>query len=438
MTMPLRKPRRRWRTLGAGIVLLLMASHLALGIITDRRLRKTVARLEQKYGSLDPATMAPPAVPDIENRVRLIRAAQQAMALTREDMQRIAAGQRTDDRDPLRQQSAALRNILDSNRAAFDLLAEASKLERSNWKVDYAQGVNAKSPQIGGQNGLLRLSDMIEVRARMEVEAGDTAAAAQTLKLGFAMADSFSGEKMFMLSFWRELIARNMIRPLREMLVIGDPSSPQLVSLQRVVEGSAAGAPFWQGLECEMKSIHALFIELEAGDWGRAPFYIDESFVQNPVTLWLCLPALRDDHAYALDLWDRIIDATKAAYGTPWGKPVPLDLPHPPRWYQVVSKEEIPWELSDLERFRRRRITRTSLAATALALRRYRLDHGSYPDELGALVPSYLAKIPIDAFTLKPPVYRRAGAGFQLWSEAEKKAYKSGGLDPILRWEVPR
>lgn len=438
MNMPFGIRRRRWLTVAAGTVLLVLATHLVLGIITDQRLQKTVRRLEQKFGSLGPATMAPPTIPDVENRVRLIRAAQQAMALTREDMQRIAAVQRTDDSAPLQQNAPALEKILDSNRVVFDLLEEAAKLERSDWKIDYAQGVNARFPQIGGENGLLRLADMVAIRARLEILAGNFSDAAETINLGFVLAESFSGERTFGLSFWREMIGRNMIRPLREMLLIGDPPSPELVSLQRAVEDSSAGAPFWQGLECEMKSTHALFDDLEAGEWGKEPFKIDDWYLQNPLVLWLCLPALRDDHRYALELWDRMIDASKASERLPWGQPVPVDLPHPPRWYQIVSRSEIPWELSDLERYRRRRMTRTSLAATALALRRYRLDHGSYPDELGPLVPEYLAKIPMDAFTLKHPIYRRQGDGFQLWSEAEKAAYKSARLDPILRWEIPR
>lgn len=438
MTMPFGTPRRRWRTLGAGIVLLLMASHLVLGIITDRRLRKTVARLEQKYGSLDPATMAPPAVPDIENRVRLIRAAQQAIALTREDMQRIAAVQSTDDPTLLQQNAPALQKTIDSNRVVFDLLVEASKLGRSDWKIDYGKGVNATFPRMLGNNGVRSLTDIVAVRARLQILAGNLEDAAGTMKLGFAIGESFAGEKMFWLGVWQDVIISSMIRPLREVVSANDPPADQLLSLQQLVVASFGGGTTRHELECEMKSIHSLFEELEAGEWAKEPFKIDEWYLQNPPVLWLCLPALRDDHAYALDLWDRIIDASKASERIPWGQPLQLDLPHPPRWYQIVSKAEVAWELSDFERYRRRGTTRASLAVTALALRRYRLDTGSYPNDLGAIVPAYLPTLPMDAFTVNPPHYRKQGGGFQLWSEAEKTAYKNNRMDPILRWEVPR
>ena len=53
----------------------------------------------------------------------------------------------------------------------------------------------------------------------------------------------------------------------------------------------------------------------------------------------------------------------------------------------------------------------------AVALRRFRLDHGTYPDDLSALVPAYAARVPIDPFTGQPPVYSRQGAGFHLHAE---------------------
>ena len=53
----------------------------------------------------------------------------------------------------------------------------------------------------------------------------------------------------------------------------------------------------------------------------------------------------------------------------------------------------------------------------AVALRRFRLDHGTYPDALSALVPAYVARVPIDPFTGQPPVYARQGGGFHLHAE---------------------
>ena len=70
-----------------------------------------------------------------------------------------------------------------------------------------------------------------------------------------------------------------------------------------------------------------------------------------------------------------------------------------------------------------------------VALRRYRLDRGSYPDDLSALAPSYPATVPIDPFTGKPPVYARQGAGFTLHAESGKS---SAPIRSALDWTVEK
>ena len=41
-------------------------------------------------------------------------------------------------------------------------------------------------------------------------------------------------------------------------------------------------------------------------------------------------------------------------------------------------------------------------ARAAVAMTRYRLDHGSYPPRLEPLVPAYLDAVPVDPFTGEP------------------------------------
>jgi hypothetical protein len=79
----------------------------------------------------------------------------------------------------------------------------------------------------------------------------------------------------------------------------------------------------------------------------------------------------------------------------------------------------------------------SALGATELgvALRRYRLDHGAYPDDLSAVVPAYLPDVPIDPFTGQPPVYLRQGDGFTLRAEGGRA---DRATSPALNWAVVR
>lgn len=60
------------------------------------------------------------------------------------------------------------------------------------------------------------------------------------------------------------------------------------------------------------------------------------------------------------------------------------------------------------------------LCITAIAIRRYQLDHDSQlPKSLQALVPSYLNTIPKDIMDGEPLHYRRDGQNFHLYSLGE-------------------
>lgn len=57
------------------------------------------------------------------------------------------------------------------------------------------------------------------------------------------------------------------------------------------------------------------------------------------------------------------------------------------------------------------------LLATALALRAWKIEHGSYPGSLKQLVPRYLSKMPADPFAIRASLhYRRKGTGYLLYS----------------------
>jgi hypothetical protein len=77
-------------------------------------------------------------------------------------------------------------------------------------------------------------------------------------------------------------------------------------------------------------------------------------------------------------------------------------------------------------------------AELAVALRRFRLDRGAYPDELSALAPEYLASVPIDPFTGRPPVYTRKGAGFELHAEGPRNRNRQAPPHLTLDWVVAK
>ena len=58
-----------------------------------------------------------------------------------------------------------------------------------------------------------------------------------------------------------------------------------------------------------------------------------------------------------------------------------------------------------------------NMARVAVALERYRLAHGEYPESLDALAPRFIAKVPHDVIGGQPLKYRRTSDGqFVLYS----------------------
>jgi serine/threonine protein kinase len=77
-----------------------------------------------------------------------------------------------------------------------------------------------------------------------------------------------------------------------------------------------------------------------------------------------------------------------------------LLLPHGPRLRQAVAEHE----------------TGVTLAVVGFQLKRYKNEHGAYPESLTALTPEFMTEVPLDEFDGKPLRYRREDEGFILYS----------------------
>lgn len=68
------------------------------------------------------------------------------------------------------------------------------------------------------------------------------------------------------------------------------------------------------------------------------------------------------------------------------------------------------------------------MAMLAVALARYRLKHGTYPEKLGNVAPEFLAEVPNDPFTGKELAYRREGEGYLMYSVGMDGKERAGVL----------
>jgi hypothetical protein len=81
-------------------------------------------------------------------------------------------------------------------------------------------------------------------------------------------------------------------------------------------------------------------------------------------------------------------------------------------------------------------ITTFDLNKLAFALAAYRVDQGSYPEKLEALVPKYVAELPKDIFNSDADLqYRRDGDGYVLYSVGKNGRDDGGGKTGEDAWE---
>ena len=154
---------------------------------------------------------------------------------------------------------------------------------------------------------------------------------------------------------------------------------------------------------------------------------------------WLLLPVSRSDTNFYVDHVDQLIEYNDLPRYQRTLKHEKSPAEDTPYFFQITSKTHLPNNESTIMRgdFAR---ARCSIAALAIALWRFRIANGRYPDNPEALVPGFISEVPIDPFSGKPFFYAREGEGFLLQSEGEDPKYTDAPVkrDKILKWKIEK
>ncbi len=128
------------------------------------------------------------------------------------------------------------------------------------------------------------------------------------------------------------------------------------------------------------------------------------------------------------------IDAASGRYiPTPLGKSLLSPAPRRLERLNYALFYEVMPVYSTMENVALFTHTRVQCARTAVALERWRLAHGAYPDSLAALVPGLLPVVPHDVIDGQPLRYRRAEEGGYLLYSIAIDGKDDGGTGPKPR-----
>jgi hypothetical protein len=403
--------RRRLRLFLLLGTLVALVAGISFDVWTRRQLETELARLENRYGSLRGRNLVAPPVGADYNSARFVRAAVSlAVRPSASPYGVLMASGKGFEKLPA--SSIAPRDVqafVDANAEAMRLAGEAIDRHQTSWDADYAGGGH-----VPRWLDVRTLSDAIALAALLDRKAGRDDEAARKTAAGLAVAASLRHEPSLIPQLIRIAVAMQQCEAAKALIMDAEPSKAALETLARTLGDNRETDPMRVGLLAELRYGHGELVAMGRQPLGR-----------------IGRPFVRVAQIHYLREMERLIELQASP------RPHPA-FPDPPRRGRLDWRRFADSFVPGL----RRAIDSgdqhngvLGVAEIGVALRRYRLDRGSYPDELSALLPAYLSRLPIDPVTGRPPAYTRTDAGFTLKAETIRK---DSSANAGLEWAVPK
>ena len=357
---------------------------------------------------------------------------------------------------------------VDSGREMLALLTHLTERPKLEFKYDYQHGFANDVPFTNLYPVQLKTSAKnLAVAGLANLHSGDSAAAVTNARAMLLLADAAQGQRL-LYSEQEGIDIANMAQSLTwEILQCPKLTDTQLAGLQ----SGWASQDFHFGLQ------NALMMERLRGDillarWRNTPWALQDLIIQwaavpqvsaiEPEKLTLARKIRLMGHMFMWCHWWSYADelralrgyealrqaARDAGYGTAFlsakekqhatldalgiyklNNDRPQLLSGSETLHSILSAGILSMEYSfeKVIRFE----TARQIVITAIALKRYQLQHGEWPDQLAELVPQFLAAIPQDAMTGQSLLYHRKSDGTFLLYSVGEDGVDNGG-DPTL------
>jgi len=410
-----------------GITVLILFALLAMGFIVWRvNLAHDInAKLQALRAAGLPTSGAElnayyPAVPDNENAALVMT---QAFAILRnypDSRSNEVSWFRPLGRGQLmtNEQIQLLTGYVEMNSNALAKMAEALKLPKSRYPVDFSPGLETLSPHL---DTLRELSLLDEYRAVLAIDSGQPANADVSVKDILGMARTLDEEPMLISQLVRFGLVRIGVATLEDRFNAGKLSDAELTDLADFFAQQNETNFIARGLIGERAMAVSIFrtsfakMKQQLEDF-EAPR--DESPAPHRPSLFLKMTGIFErDLLFYLEAMETNVSFArlpplKGLAATNLCETIIEDAR---KHYCIFSAIVLP-SVSGLAAREADGFARVRLAATATAVERFRLLHGQSPGELNELVPQYLSAVPSDPFDGQPLRYHRLAKGYVIYS----------------------
>jgi hypothetical protein len=291
---------------------------------------------------------------------------------------------------------------------------------------------------------------LLRYEAVLASQDGDADAAVASVR-GIVAAARSVGDEPFLISVLIRL-ADDMqaVATLERVLAQGEPSARALEAVQELLEQEAAEPLLLRGMRGERAGMHKMLLDLRSGAVNLSQITGGPGGVEKGVTRLVGPTLARRSHAPMLRLLNESVAAAQLPpeEQLPAMKAVEKKTFQARQDYDVVTALMMPAVIKVTEAYRRG-VGNLRCAAVAVALERYRRDHGGWPETLDALVPRHLAAVPADPQDGKPLRFRHRPDGVVVYwlgpdgtddgGKLERRNYLAKGTDQGFQlWDVSR
>jgi hypothetical protein len=312
----------------------------------------------------------------------------------------------------------------------LEQLRQAAQRPESRFPLDYDDEDPAEIllPHLAP---LKRCSEILEARSLAELANNQPDKALDDVKLGLRLAEAVRTEPVIITHLVRIAIVQLMLQPVWEGLAEHKWSDAQLVEL----DAALARLDFLADYKLSVRGERAMHIKVV--DWLEQKrsrywklFNIMDSDTRNgmnnfgvTVEIYLMPKGWFYQNEIVIAQLDQqwILPAVDEAQQTIAPKMIALaqtniDAALQPRAFDRFARLLVP-ALGNYAVKAAFGQSQANLARTTLALERYRLAKGGYPETLDALAPQFIAQVPHDVIGGQPLKYRREANGqFVLYS----------------------
>jgi hypothetical protein len=295
-----------------------------------------------------------------------------------------------------------------------------------NWSKD------AVGTLMQDQQNAREVAALFRYDALVRADTGDLAGALASVQAVLNSGRSLGDEPIWVSGLIRMACRRVALSALEHALAQGQPDAAALAKLQHLLEDEAEQPLQLIAARANRAMMHQFLEVTEAEGFDRDAYQLKDSVLGSHFDDFMDRAKASRAHPHYLRYSTAYVEIAKLPAAEQRSQLRSLERPTVslPTLLEALKRGDEPEKMA--------LIFHTSLALlrssiVALALERYRIAEGRWPDDLNVLVPRYLASVPIDPFDGQPLRYRRlqapSMAGVVVFSVGNNGAYDGGTLD---------